>query len=83
MYCTKYVLFSFLDIIAINNCSNDGPTSSMIQPQPIDSKERKRLRDRERYTLMDSKKKGELLKRQREARKSSSGKGCLTRQICQ
>ncbi|XP_037482281.1 uncharacterized protein LOC119360959 [Triticum dicoccoides] len=45
------------DIIAINNCSNDGPTSSMIQPQPIDSKERKRLRDSERYALMDCKKK--------------------------
>ena len=68
-----------VDIIDFNTCSTVSPTSSHIQPQPIDPKERRRQQDRERYANMESNKKEALLKRQREAyqkTKSSTGKIC-------
>lgn len=74
------ILYS-ADIIDFNTCSTVSPTSSHIQPQPVDPKERRRQRDRERYANMDSNKKEALLKRQREAyqkMKSSTGKICAT-----
>jgi hypothetical protein len=76
-------MFLYLvDIIDFNTCSTVSPTSSHIQPQHIDPKERRRQRDRERYANMDSNKKEALLKRQREGyhqrMKSSTGKICKT-----
>ena len=56
-----------VDIVDMNNCSNDGPTSSLIDPQPIDRVEQKRKRERERYAQMSTDKKDEL-----QARKHSS-----------
>lgn len=67
--------FCYVDIVGVPNCNIDGLTSSIIEPRPTDAKERKRQRDRDRYAQMDSTKKDELLKRQREThqkRKSST-----------
>lgn len=51
-----------------SNVTNGCPVASSSPPTPIDPKERRRQRDRERYAQMDSHKKEELLKRRREAR---------------
>ena len=69
----------YVDTVDINTCNNVSPTPSHI-PQPIDPKERRRQRDRERYVSMDSNQKEALLKRQCEAyqkMKSSTGKICI------
>ena len=60
--------FFCVDIGDINNNCNDGPPSLTVQTQLIDPKEHRRQRDRERYAQMDSTKKEEYHKRQREAR---------------
>lgn len=53
LVATKYVMsFCYVDI-DINNFRDDGPPPSVIQPQPLDPKERKRQRDRERYAQME------------------------------
>ena len=63
-----YVHFSFVDDFHFNYSYNDGITTPMIHPQPIDPKDRKRQLMRDRYANMDSMKKDDLLKRQRETR---------------
>ena len=50
------ILYS-VDIMDFNTCSTVSPTSSHIQPQAIDPKERRRQQDRERYANMESNKK--------------------------
>ena len=52
----------YVDTVDINTCNNVSPTPSHTQPQPLDTKERKGQRDRERYAQMDSDKKVVLLK---------------------
>jgi hypothetical protein len=42
--------------------------ASLVQLQPVDPAERRRQRARERYAMMDTDKKNELLKKRREAR---------------
>jgi hypothetical protein len=63
----------------MNNDSNDGRTSSLIQPQSIDRSEQKRQQEKERYAQMSNDKKNELLARKHIAyqqMKSLAGKNC-------
>ena len=53
----------------MNNCTNDAPTPSLIQPQPIDCAERKRQRERKRYAQMSTEQKNEVLERSRAQQK--------------
>lgn len=56
-----------------DNTKIDEPMVSVLRLASLDSKERKRKQDRERYAKMDDQKKIELLKKQREARQKSKG----------
>jgi hypothetical protein len=62
----------------MNNFSNDGPTLSLIQPQPIvDRTEQEKERKREQYAQWYNNNKDDLLARRREAyqqKKSLAGK---------
>ncbi|KAM0912923.1 hypothetical protein ACQ4PT_012482 [Festuca glaucescens] len=50
------------DIVDMENCNSNEPTSSRIQPQPVvDSTEKKKKRERERYAQMNIDSKNELL----------------------
>jgi uncharacterized protein with von Willebrand factor type A (vWA) domain len=49
----------------MNICSNDGPASPIIQPQPIDRTEWRNQRARERYAQMSNDTKNERLENRR------------------
>jgi hypothetical protein len=65
----------YVGTVGANNSYNDGPSFSN-ETQPIDPKEQKRQRDREKYAQMDCTKKQELLKRKREAREKRKSLTC-------
>jgi hypothetical protein len=72
----------YVDIFDMNNCGNDGHTSSVVQTQQIDRIEQKRQRERQRYAQMSADKKNELLARRHEAyqqRKSLAGKNTFNK----
>jgi hypothetical protein len=67
MELIHYLIYINVDDVDLSTYSSNGPTTSILQPPPIDPKERKRQRARELYAQMDSDKKTELLKRKCEA----------------
>lgn len=68
------IFFCVENVDTYNSCT-DGPTSLSVHATPICPKERRRQQARERYAHMDSTKKENFLKKQRESvqkRKSSN-----------